>query len=54
MTRENYLKRISDTLIRQTEILEKIGNLLEQIVNLWLEAAGKKPKTEEKEEEEKE
>ena len=35
---------------KQAEALEKMANLLEQIVNLWLEAAGKKPKTEEKKE----
>ena len=54
MVRENYLKKISDTLIKQTKTLEKIGNQLEQLVSLWLEAAGKKPKKEEKKEEEKE
>ena len=50
MTRESYLKKISDVLTKQAEVLEKMANLLEQIVNLWLEAAGKKPKTEEKKE----
>ena len=54
MPRESYLKKISDSLAKQAEILERMANLLEQIVNLWLEAAGKKPKTEETEEEEKE
>ena len=54
MTRESYLKVISDTLARQTEILEKIGNQLEKLVGLWLEAAGKKTETEETEESEEE
>ena len=54
MVRENYLKKISDTLIKQAETLDKIGKQLEQLVALWLETAGKKPKTEEKKEEEKE
>jgi len=54
LVRENYLKKISDSLAKQTEILEKIGEQLEKLVCLWLEAAGKKTETEETEEEEKE
>ena len=54
MTRESYLKVISDTLAKQTETLEKIGNQLEKLVGLWLEAAGKKTEAEEKEESEEE
>ena len=54
MPRESYLKKISDSLAKQTETLEKISEQLEELVGLWLEAAGKKPKEEETEEEEKE
>jgi len=54
LTRESYLKKISDSLAKQTACLEKISEQLERLVCLWLEAAGKKTETKETEEEEKE